>query len=106
MSRRSTLLQMLLDEESSSDDDKEFISLAIDIVHNNDDEFILGHAVINRERLVGHRRLYKNYFSEEPTYLPVQFRRSQHEKIQDKEVHNQLREDLIEHLWNHHVDRY
>nr|XP_025877665.1 putative nuclease HARBI1 [Oryza sativa Japonica Group] len=31
---------------------------------------------------------------------------SQYEKIQDKEVHNQLREDLIEHLWNHHADRY
>uniref|UniRef100_A0A0E0JJ80 Uncharacterized protein n=1 Tax=Oryza punctata TaxID=4537 RepID=A0A0E0JJ80_ORYPU len=79
MSRQSTLLQMLLDEESSSDDDEEFICLAIDIVHDNDDEVpkhggsVLGHA---------------------------------YEKIQDKEVCNQLREDLIEHLWNHHADRY
>uniref|UniRef100_A0A0E0KT08 Uncharacterized protein n=1 Tax=Oryza punctata TaxID=4537 RepID=A0A0E0KT08_ORYPU len=76
MSRRSTLLQMLLD------DDEELISLAIDIVHDNNDEVpkcggsVLGHAVINQERLA------------EPSYLPVQFRRSQYEKIQDKEVHN------------------
>ncbi|BAT16057.1 Os12g0169200 [Oryza sativa Japonica Group] len=83
MSRRSTLLQMLLDEESLSDGDEEFISLAVDIVHDefDDDEVpkrggsVIGHAVINRERLAGHRRLYNDYFSEEPTYLDVQFRR-------------------------------
>ncbi|XP_066162227.1 uncharacterized protein [Oryza sativa Japonica Group] len=82
MSRRSTLLQMLLDEESLSDGDEEFISLAVDIVHDefDDDEVpkrggsVIGHAVINRERLAGHRRLYNDYFSEEPTYLDVQFR--------------------------------
>uniref|UniRef100_A0A0E0KMJ0 Uncharacterized protein n=1 Tax=Oryza punctata TaxID=4537 RepID=A0A0E0KMJ0_ORYPU len=67
MSRRSTLLQMLLDEESSSDVHDQF----------DDDEVpkhggsILGHA---------------------------------YSKIQDKEVHNQLGEDLIEHPWHHHAD--
>jgi hypothetical protein len=29
-----------------------------------------------------------------------------HKKIQDKETHVQLKEDLIEHLWNRHPDLY
>jgi hypothetical protein len=29
-----------------------------------------------------------------------------HKKIRDKETHVQLKEDLIEHLWNHHPDLY
>lgn len=27
-------------------------------------------------------------------------------KINDKAIHNQLRENLIEHLWHHHGDQY
>ncbi len=50
---------MLLDEESLSDGEEEFIFSAVDIVHGefDDDEVpkrsesVLGHAVINRERL-------------------------------------------------------
>ena len=29
-----------------------------------------------------------------------------HKKIREKETHFQLKEDLIEHLWNHHPDLY
>jgi hypothetical protein len=29
-----------------------------------------------------------------------------HKRIRDKETHVQLKEDLIEHLWNHHPDLY
>ena len=29
-----------------------------------------------------------------------------HKRNQDKETHVQLKEDLIEHLWNHHPDLY
>ena len=29
-----------------------------------------------------------------------------HRKIRNKETHDQLKEDLIEHLWNHHPDLY
>jgi hypothetical protein len=29
-----------------------------------------------------------------------------HKKIRDQETHFQLKEDLIEHLWNHHPDLY
>jgi hypothetical protein len=29
-----------------------------------------------------------------------------HRRIRDKETHLQLKEDLIEHLWNHHPDLY
>uniref|UniRef100_A0A0E0F598 Uncharacterized protein n=1 Tax=Oryza meridionalis TaxID=40149 RepID=A0A0E0F598_9ORYZ len=81
MSRRSTLLQMLLDEKSLSDGDEEFIFSAADIVHGEfDDDEVPKHG----GSVLGH--IY--------------------EKIQDKKVHNQLREDLIEHLWNHHAYRY
>lgn len=29
-----------------------------------------------------------------------------HKKIRDSESHYQLREDLVEHLWQHHSDQY
>jgi hypothetical protein len=29
-----------------------------------------------------------------------------HKQIRDQETHFQLKEDLIEHLWNHHPDLY
>ena len=29
-----------------------------------------------------------------------------HKKIRDNETHHQLREDLVEHLWQHHADQY
>jgi len=29
-----------------------------------------------------------------------------HRQIRDKDTHVQLKEDLIEHLWNHHPDLY
>ena len=29
-----------------------------------------------------------------------------HKRIRDKETHVQLKEDLIEHLWNHYPDLY
>ena len=29
-----------------------------------------------------------------------------HKRIRDKETHMQLKEDLIEHLWNHYPDLY
>ncbi|RWR83961.1 putative nuclease HARBI1 [Cinnamomum micranthum f. kanehirae] len=35
---------------------------------------IQGHAVIQRERISGHHRLYNNYFSENPVYTPFQSR--------------------------------
>ncbi len=29
-----------------------------------------------------------------------------HKKIRDDETHYQLREDLVEHLWQHYPDKY
>jgi len=29
-----------------------------------------------------------------------------HQKIRNKDTHMQLKEDIIEHLWNHHPDLY
>ena len=36
---------------------------------------IQGHAVIHRGRILGHHRLYNDYFSENPVYAPSQFQR-------------------------------
>uniref|UniRef100_A0A0D3GYU4 Uncharacterized protein n=1 Tax=Oryza barthii TaxID=65489 RepID=A0A0D3GYU4_9ORYZ len=97
---------MLLDEESLSDGEEEFIFSAVDIVHGefDDDEVpkrggsVLGHAVINRERLAGQDCIM--------IIFPKNLRTSMFSLDADKEVHNQLREGLIEHLWNHHADQY
>uniref|UniRef100_A0A0E0MF33 Uncharacterized protein n=1 Tax=Oryza punctata TaxID=4537 RepID=A0A0E0MF33_ORYPU len=82
MNQRSNSLQMLLKEESPSDEDDNFIFEPIETIFNDNNEepkrggFVFGHVVINRERLA------------------------------DKTIHNQLQEDLIEHLWYRHGDQY
>lgn len=36
---------------------------------------VQGHAVIDRDRLEGHNRLFQDYFADQPTYPPNLFRR-------------------------------
>jgi len=43
--------------------------------------------------------------SHEPTPDLEEFIKA-HKKIRDNETHNQLQEDLVEHLWIHHPDKY
>lgn len=82
MNRRRNLVKFVLDEDSS-DDDEEFIFTAAQLIHQqymNDQRekhggSVFGHQVVDRNRLAGHQRLYNDYFSEEPTYGPIYFRR-------------------------------
>uniref|UniRef100_A0A0E0CWD5 Uncharacterized protein n=1 Tax=Oryza meridionalis TaxID=40149 RepID=A0A0E0CWD5_9ORYZ len=63
---------------------------------------VIGHEVVDRNREARHLRLCQDYFSDNPTYGPAQT----HKKIRDNETHYQLREDLVEHLWQHYPDKY
>jgi len=58
----------------------------LDVVHAviDDDEVdeepkhcgsVHGHRVLQRDRQVGHQRLYQDYFADDPTYAPNYFRR-------------------------------
>lgn len=78
MSRRSMLQQQL--ESSSSDDDDEFFIAIAQIVNecNNEPKHggsVYGHKVVCRKREAAHRRLYEDYFSNDPTYGLELFRR-------------------------------
>jgi hypothetical protein len=44
---------------------------------------ILGHQVLRRDKEVGHQRLYQDYFSEDPTYGHVYFKRYVNNKLID-----------------------
>ena len=74
------LLNEVVDSSSSDDDDELYIAAA-DIVATdigNEPRYrgsVEGHRVINRDRQSGHVRLYRDYFSDDPTYGPNYFRR-------------------------------
>uniref|UniRef100_A0A0E0B9N6 Uncharacterized protein n=1 Tax=Oryza glumipatula TaxID=40148 RepID=A0A0E0B9N6_9ORYZ len=67
---------------------------------------VQGHEVVHRDRLLWHNLLYKDYFSDNPTFGANIFRRRITKKIKNKETHTQLQADLIEHLWQNHGDLY
>ena len=67
---------------SSSDDErKAVISVASHLIvedtlnHPGRIGSVEGHDVVDRERLLHHDLLYKDYFSEKPTFGPKTFRR-------------------------------
>lgn len=77
--RRRALRQALLD---SYDDDFLFEAATTALLIEGEDSeesqpggSVQGHQVLNRERELGHMRLYQDYFSEHPTYGPNYFRR-------------------------------
>lgn len=83
MSHRSKAMQVAL-ESSSSDDDDEFIMATTLMAHHHYQTqanvshwggSIPGHIVINRERAEQQNGLMRDYFSDNPTYGPVVFRR-------------------------------
>lgn len=82
MSRPRSSFQQLVDE-SSSDDDDDFFFATAQIVHSywhsvnapRHGGSVMGHEVIDRNREARHLRLYQDYFSDNPTYGPVLFRR-------------------------------
>ena len=65
---------------SSYDDDELYIDAAHIVATDIGNEprhrgSVEGHRVINRDRQSGHVRLYRDYFSDDPTYGPNYFRR-------------------------------
>jgi hypothetical protein len=82
MNRQSVSMQMVL-ESSSDNNDNDFL---LDVTHvainadESDDEpkhrgSTLGHQVLWCDKEVGHQRLYQDYFSNDPTYGHVYFKR-------------------------------
>ena len=79
---RNRLANMLFDDDS----DDEFQLLAIAVIEEEEEMAnegrtsgrrgsIPGHAVIQRDRVAGNDRLYRDYFAETPTFSPRLFRR-------------------------------
>ena len=67
-------------DSSSSDDDEFYIAAAHIVAMDISNEphhrgSVEGHGVLNRDRQLGHVRLYQDYFSDDPTYEPNYFRR-------------------------------
>ncbi|XP_028076400.1 uncharacterized protein LOC114278528 [Camellia sinensis] len=79
---RNSVMNMIIDG-SDSDNELEIFTIAaseeerlnnkrqLELHHGS----IQGHAIIYRNRIQGHKRLYQDYFSETPTYPPNLFRR-------------------------------
>ncbi|XP_028100699.1 uncharacterized protein LOC114300042 [Camellia sinensis] len=75
-------MKMIIDD-SDSDSELEIFAIAAseEVQLHNERQlglrcgFIQGHAVIYRNRIQDHKRLYQKYFSETPTYPPNLFRR-------------------------------
>jgi hypothetical protein len=84
MSRQSFLMKRALESSSSSssDEDDDFLFFVTHVAmteNESDDETkhrgsIHGHKVLRRDRQEGHDRLFKDYFSDNPTYGPNYFR--------------------------------
>lgn len=70
---RHPLLQQEIDS-SSSDDDDQFLLAVSQILHEYVNKpkhgSIPDHQVVRRKRELGHCRLYEDYFSDDPTYIP------------------------------------
>jgi hypothetical protein len=79
-----------------------FIMRACVIMHN---------MIVKDERVVDPDERFENAGANvqpshgKPTRTLAEFIEA-HKKIREKETHFQLKEDLIEHLWNHHPDLY
>ena len=74
------VLNELIDPSSSDDENDLFIGAAHVIIEdsvNNPGRIgsVEGHDVVDRERRLWHGLLYKDYFSDKPTFGPKIFRR-------------------------------
>jgi len=71
----------IIDSSSSDDERKAVISVASHLIvedtlnHPGRIGSIVEHEVVDRERLLHHDLLYKDYFSDKPTFGPKIFRR-------------------------------
>ncbi|KAG2562852.1 hypothetical protein PVAP13_8KG215529 [Panicum virgatum] len=75
------IMDEIIDSSSSDDERKAVISSAAHLIvedtlnHLGRIGSIEGHDVVDRERLLYHGLLYKDYFSKKPTFGPKTFRR-------------------------------
>jgi hypothetical protein len=75
------VMDELIESSSSNDERKAFIfgaaHLIIEDSLNNPGRVgsVEGHDVVDRERLLHHNLLYKDYFADKPTFGPKIFRR-------------------------------
>ena len=75
------VMDEIIDSSSSDDERKAAILGAAHLIvedtlnHPGRIGSVEGHAVVDRERLLHHDLLYKDYFSEKPTFGPKNFRR-------------------------------
>ena len=75
------VMDEIIDSSSSDDERKAVISGVVHLIvedtlnHPGRIGSVEGHAVVDRERLLHHDLLYKDYFSEKPTFGPKTFRR-------------------------------
>ena len=80
---RNRLIKMIVDDsdfDSDSDDELDILTaFIIEEEHLNSNSLrkgsVVGRAVIYRNRVEGHERLFQDYFSETPIYPPNLFRR-------------------------------
>ena len=74
------VMNEVVDLSSSDDEDDLFFGVAQKIIEdsvNNPGRIgsVVGHDVLNRERLLYHHLLFKDYFSDNPTFKAKTFRR-------------------------------
>ena len=75
------VMDEIIDSSSSDDERKAVISGVVHLIvedtlnHPGRIGFVEGHDVVDRERQLHHALLYKDYFSEKPTFGPKTFRR-------------------------------
>ncbi|KAK9289412.1 hypothetical protein L1049_007567 [Liquidambar formosana] len=79
-------IELLLDTSdsisNSSDDEFEIMAIVAlqeellnaERISRHRRSSIQGHATKHRDRIEGHNRLYKDYFAENPVYIPIDFR--------------------------------
>jgi len=67
---------------SSGDDDDFFFDVVHAVIDEDESDeepkhygSVHGHRVLQRDRQVGHQRLYQDYFADDPTYAPNYFSR-------------------------------
>lgn len=76
----------MLEEEEELDGEITWVIVVVAVEHLNQptnynaihDGFVLNHRIIDRTRLDGHNRLYRNYFAKYPLYLEHVFCRCFH----------------------------
>ena len=73
------VMNEVVDPSSSDDEDDQFLGAAQMIIEDSVNNagrigWVVGHDVLDRERLLYHHLLFKDYFSDNPTFKAKTFR--------------------------------